>query len=404
MAKRLNRFANYLKSLFRPRERGSESLVTICPDTNCVRGRVLFSYLDYPISLDDNNVKLKGHSNRWESREIVRIFNRLGYVVDVIGWENKSFYPSTDYNVVFDIYTNLQRMAPFLLNDTAKILHLTGSYGYYHNNAEIKRVKALEQRRNVLCTPKRLVPHLELYERSLQIADYCSLIGNEHTLSTYPEKYRNKISRVTVSASKLDYVKSIEDYLPSKKEFLWFFGGGAVHKGLDLVLEVFVANKNLTLNIIGNVSREKDFFKIYKHELTELPNIKLHGFLWPNSGKFLKLIKDVFCFIAPSCSESTSSAVATCLQLGLFPIISRDTGVTLPDGCGIYLDICSIGEIEMAVFKTYKMADERLKEEIYLCQNFAMKEFSRERFSRDMTNFITRILGLQKGNNHAREC
>jgi glycosyltransferase involved in cell wall biosynthesis len=245
----------------------------------------------------------------------------------------------------------------------------------------------LESRRGIICAPRRVVD-VEIFDRSLRFADSCSLIGNDVTLETFPKLYKEKINKVTVSASVLDSIEIKQDIDIRKKEFLWLFGSGAVHKGLDLVLEVFAKNRNLILHVVGAVDKEKDFFNAFRRELRNLPNIKYHGYLAPNCEKFKKIIKNVFCFIAPSCSEGISPSVATCLHLGLYPIISKNTGITLPEGCGIYLNQCSLDEIEKAVLDAYEMNKKSLVEQILKCQEYALYNYSRKKFTLDMTNFI----------------
>lgn len=369
-----------------------DKVVTIYPNQGDINGRVLLSYLHLPIKYSDNDIRLNGHSNRWESREIARIFAGMGYIVDGIHYLNKSFIPQKKYDIVFDIAENLPRFAPFLDKDTIKILHITGSNPRYQYNAEMSRIAYLKERRNACYAPKRTSDRMDIFDESVRIADICSLIGNNVTLDTFPEKYRSKIHPVTVSSSKLNTIKPKKEYLPPKKEFLWFFSYGAVHKGLDLLLEVFAKNTDITLNIVGIVSSEKDFMQIYEYELTKLPNIKYHGFLKPNSKKFRDIIKNVFCFIAPTASEGISPAVTTCLQIGLFPILSMNTGVDLPKGCGIYLDTCTIEEIQSAIKQVNEMNDRDLKEQIETCQQYALKQYSREQFSKDMTDFIQQAL------------
>ncbi len=380
-----------IKMKFKNREDENTRIVTIYPK-NKIIGRALLSYLEYPLLWEKNDKRLGGHSNKWESREIANIFNCMGFKVDAINWMDQDFYLKNKYDIIFDIYTNLQRLAPFLGAKTIKILHLTGSYPLYQNEAELKRVEAFEKRRKLLYSPKRLVKDVELVEKSLKLADVCSLLGNDYTLKTYPNIYRKKINLVTVSTSELSYLKSEKDYVPNNREFMWFLGGGAIHKGLDLLLEVFSKNKNFKLNIVGNIETEKDFFEAYRIELTKFPNIVYHGYVELKSRKFNQIIKNVFCFIAPSCSEAISTAAATCLKLGLFPIISRDTGITLPSNCGIYLENCSINEIEDAIFKVINMKRLDLIEQISTCQRKALRDYSREKFTKDMTEFLSRTL------------
>ena len=357
------------------------------------RGRVLFSYLETPLRWSEDHRGFGGHTNHWESREVVRIFTDLGYEVDAINWNDQQFVPEKNYDVCFDISTNLQRLAPVLDTRTLKIMHRTTSDPFYQNQAELARVTALELRRQAHYYPKRQISFPDLERKSMQIADVCSLKGSRHTLCTYPKEFRHKITLVQVSGCSLpkNLIKDSE-FVPKKREFLWFFGSGVVHKGLDLLLEVFSKRREFKLNIVGKVDRETDFMSIYHHELTELPNITLHGPMRTDSSRFHEIIKDVFCFIAPSCSEGLSPAAVTCMQIGLYPMISRDTGITLPPDVGIYLDDCNVAEIENAVREVFQNAEASLTAEITQSQSYALSELSRVRFREKMEGFISNAL------------
>ncbi|MEO8393333.1 MAG: glycosyltransferase [Chloroflexota bacterium] len=365
--------------------------VTLYPKT-AVRGRVLFSYLEQPLFWDDDAPAFKHHSNRWESREIARIFNELGYIVDAVNYADLKFQPRHDYDVVFDIWKNLGRFAIELRPETLKILHSTGSDPYYQNAAELSRVEALNRRRGVNYLPKRIVEDPEAFHASLKAADVCSLIGSAHTLATYPREMQAKIHPVTVSGSLLSFVKTSHDYELYGREFLWFFGYGAVHKGLDIVLEVISQLPHLTLHIVGDVEQEADFMSIYEHEMTQLPNIHFYGHLIPETAEFSRILERSFCFIAPSCSEGISPSVVTCLQAGLFPIISRDTGVVLPSGCGIYLTNCSIEDVRHAILTASEMMPSEITAQVEQTREQASKIYSRENFRHKMQDFLTTVL------------
>jgi glycosyltransferase involved in cell wall biosynthesis len=358
------------------------------------RGRVLFSYVPDVLRLPEDAPEFDTHTSRWHARTIGHLFVEMGYIVDGVRWDDQVFLPQRDYDVVFDIYINLVRWLPYLKTNTIKLLHCTGSDPYYQNSAELQRIDALTRRRAGLYVPKRFVPHPDRSRHALYLADACSLLGTEHTLRTYPLEYHAKIQLITVSASKLGTtIKTSDRLVPAEREFLWFFGAGVVHKGLDLVLEVFAHHPEWVLNVVGPVSDEADFVALYHHELYELNNIRYNGRLTPSSEEFRAIASRSFCFIAPSCSESLSSAVVTCLNVGLFPIISRDTGVTLPDGCGVYLETNSIDEIEQSVRLVFSLPDQELAHQIATIQNFAAQSFSRERFRADVAKFLSAVLG-----------
>jgi glycosyltransferase involved in cell wall biosynthesis len=342
--------------------------------------------------LPDKDRSLEGHSNGWESREIARILTRFGYRTDVIDYGDSGFLPDEKYDLVLDIHGNLQRLAPFLPPRALKLLHMTGSYPGYSNHRELERIDALEKRKGLLYGPKRIVDSI-LFDRSLKLADACSLIGNEWTRNTYPAQYREKITLVTVSASRLSRVKSPSEYFrEGRLDFIWFFGGGAVHKGLDLTLDAFSLEPEFHLHVVGPIEAEPDFVKIYKKELYNTANITFHGYLSPSSIQFEKVIDKCCCFIAPSCSESISTAVATMLQVGLYPIISRDTGITLPKGCGMYLEDLTVEEIRRMVHRVNESAHGTLCEEMRQIQENALAAYSRQAFGERMNYYINAVL------------
>jgi glycosyltransferase involved in cell wall biosynthesis len=361
------------------------------------RGRVLFSYIPDVLKLPDNAPEFDEHTSRWHSRTIGHLLAESGYIVDGVHWNDHTFMPRQDYDIVLDIYVNLVRWLPALKPTTIKLLHCTGSDPYYQNMAELRRIEALTRRRAGLYVPKRMLAYPDRSRYALHWADACSLSGNEYTFGTYPAEYRAKMQLITLSASQLGRtIKSPDRLVPPEREFLWYFGSGAVHKGLDLVLEVFARHPEWVLNVVGPASEEPDFVALYSRELYELPNIHYHGRLRPSGEEFRAITSRSFCFIAPSCSEGTSSAVVTSLCVGLYPIISRDTGVTLPDGCGIYLETSSIDEIDQAATRVISLPDYTLAEQIAQAQAFAARTFSRERFRADMVEFLSGVLGKKE--------
>lgn len=360
-----------------------------------IRGRVLLSYALTSAGLPADHPMFAYHTGPWESNQIISLFNAQGFIVDCIHYTNKSFIPEIDYDIIFACTGELYRLAAYSPNrkKTVKIWHSVISAIDYNNAAEMKRIEELIKRRpGALYFPKRQEPHERLQEPLMKLVDYCVLIGNDHVQNTFPKWFQPKISRVTVTASPLTWIKSETELAPPEREFLWFFGNGAVRKGLDLTLEVFAKHPEWRLNIIGLVDGEPDFMKIYQRELMNTPNIIFHGYLNPGSEKFNAILRRCFAFIAPTATESVSTAVATMMQAGLYPLLSQDTGVDLPSGAGLYLDALTVPEIEKKVALVYRKSAAELKNEIKQTQSLALREFSREKWQADMGSFIKKVL------------
>jgi glycosyltransferase involved in cell wall biosynthesis len=397
--KKIKNFAKFILSRYRDRlplswQRKYFKYVTVKP-TGEIRGRVLLSYALTSAGLPANHPMFAYHTGPWESNRIISIFNRHGFIVDCIHYTNRSFIPKEDYDIIFACTGELYRLAAYseTRKKPIKIWHSVVSAINYNNNAELTRINELEKRRpGTLYFPKRQEPYEMMQDKLMKLADYCVLIGNQHVQDTFPKWFQSKITRVTVTASPLSWVKDEPDFVPPEKEWLWFFGNGAVRKGLDITLEAFAKHPEWKLNIIGLADQEPDFMKIYRRELLATPNITFHGYLNPGSEKFDTILRRCFAFIAPTATESISTAVATILQAGLYPLLSHDTGVDLPAGAGLYLRDLTVAEIEEKVTAVYRKNPAELVAEIRQTQSLALKEFSREKWLGDMGSAITKIL------------
>ena len=352
----------------------------------CPKGNVLISYMKDSALLNDDDARLKYHTNRWENREIARIFYELGYNVDCIDF-NCSFYPQKKYDIMFGICGRFDEFKNFLNPSALKILYLTESYAKYNNSREKERMAYLEQRQGIRLLPERVAD--ENCDVRLEAADVCLLVGNEHTLKTYPQPFQNKINLINLTGSLLSMVKTSNEYYPKEKEFLWIGGAGPVHKGLDLLLEIFAKHPEWALNVMSKINSQSQFFKLYEKELTKLPNIHFHGLVMPSSEKFEKIVSRCFAYINPSCAEATSTATVTAMSVGLYPIISYDNGFMLPQGCGIYLNQCSLEEIESAIASLWQKDKSEVCAQIAQVHQMTLKNFSRENFHKNMLQFIS---------------
>jgi hypothetical protein len=359
------------------------------PAAAAPKGIVLVAFHREPALFDDGWEHFQVTSINWESREVCRLFLRLGYAVDVVGFKSGVPALGADYRAIFTVAGFLARNDKALPRSATRIVIMTMSSPEFQNQAEGERIAELARRRPGAYAGKRAMSDADDYVRSLELADVGILIGNAVTLATYREDLRAKLTPITVTASRVACIKEPADYVPASREFLWYFGHGAVLKGLDLLLEVFSRQDRWTLNVVGHVAYEPDFDQLYFDELYRNPRIRMLGHLRGDSPILADACRRSFCFIAPSASEGMSNAVATCLQIGLYPILSRRTGIDLPEGCGLYLDELTERAIAAAVARVHAMDESEVKRQIGVIQTDALARYSRERYSRDMG----RILG-----------
>jgi len=378
----LQNLSNY-KILNTIRLKLSGGVVHLNPNIGAI-GNVLLSYTTLPF-ITKKHV-LDSHTNRWECREIAHLFLKRGYTVDVINWENTSFIPKKKYDFFFDIHKNMERLAPLLNKDCIKILHLTGSEARFQNKAEMERLLNLEKRRGVKLKPRRQV---ELTD-PVVYADYISLLGNKTTESTYNFKNANPCS-IPLSTTHTYPSPENKNLKSAKKNFIWFGGVGAVHKGLDLVLEAFVKMPEFNLTVMGKTSNEKDFAEEYTRELYDTININYVGFIDPGSPEFKNIINSSMGIVYPSSSEGQSGAVITAMHAGLIPIISENSGVNVED-FGILLKKNTVEEIQEAVEKIASTPEDELKKKALGAWAYAREHHTRERFSKEYDAFIESLI------------
>lgn len=349
-----------------------------------VRGNVLLSYITLPFVISDK--LLDAHTNRWECREVARLFLEQGYAVDVIDWTNTTFTPKKDYHFVIDIHHNLERLSPLLPKNCVKVFHATGAHWLFQNTAEYTRLLDLQKRRGVTLIPQRIMsPSL-----AIEHAEVVTLLGNDFTESTYTYA-KKKTYRIPLSTTHTYPSPTQKNFENAKKNFVWFGGSGMVHKGLDLVLEAFTAMPEYNLTICGKVSNEKDFEETYYKELYQTKNIRVVGLIDPGSAEFKKICDDSIALVYPSCSEGQSGAVITTMHAGLIPIISYQSGVDTRD-FGKTLKENSIEEIKKVVNEIATLSPEALQSMSLGAWEFAQKNHTRETFTEHYKNFIQGLL------------
>jgi glycosyltransferase involved in cell wall biosynthesis len=329
------------------------------------------------------------HKNLWEAFVMAQIFLDLGFSVDVIDFTNDSFLPRKDYSLFVDAKWNMERIAPYLNKDCHKVLHIVTTHTLFQNEAELKRLLALQQRRGITLRPRRQ----DKLNWGIEHADCATVIGNEFTLETY--RYANKPLYRVPSAWPVVYPwPETKDFEGCRNRFVWFGGGGMVHKGLDLVLEAFASMPECHLTVCGPVEKEKDFVEAYRRELYETENIHLFGWMDVDSPQFLELADHCAAVVRPSCSEGGSAAVVGGMHAGLIPIISRESSLDVSPEFGILLQTSSIEEIREAVLSIASRPANEVREMARNTWRLARQEHSCGRFVEEYKKVITQILTL----------
>lgn len=312
----------------------------------------LLSYIGNFDEFNENDSKYYHHIKYWRSSELIKILNELGYLVDVIDYRDVSYKPRKKYDLFIGHGgINFIPIAK-LLRIQAKIIYLsTGAYWKFHNTQEALRFYELEKRRNFSLKPDRRIIHSE--EKALSLVDGIIGTGNRFTRKTYSQ-YASVIMVNNCVLYEPQVLKSLKDFERGRTQFLYFAGGGNVHKGLDLLLEVFT---KLDFHLWICTIIDEEFNKLFRKELSEYDNI--HNLGWVNTGSetFEEIVRTCNFIILPSSSEGGVQSVVECMNQGLIPIVSEECGIDVGD-CGYIFPNCSVTEITNVVKQVVALSNQ----------------------------------------------
>lgn len=376
---------------------GVVHMPALCKNDTPKKGRVLLSYLTGPFTRLPWQSFTDPHTNYWECLEIARLFSTRGYDVDAIDASNVSFVPHRPYDIVVDVRQNLERLSALLPASCKKVMHITSSESGFQNTAEAKRLADLKQRRGISLPAQRVEVGLE----NPAHADILEGFGNATVHATFA-RFGKPIYHIPISvAQTFEYPSAAtKDFAEARKHFLFFSGGGAILKGLDLVVEAFSVMPSLHLHIVGPAAYEKGFQAAYANELA-LPNISCYprpktdkmGNMMVGNTTFTAIANKCATLIYPSASEGTSGAVIQAMHAGVFPIITRQTGLS-EEAPAIILEEPTVEAIRKQAQKIAQTAPEELETMAHRAWTYVRAHHTKEQFSFAYGQFIDDILCL----------
>ena len=341
----------------------------------------LLSYITYPFLFP---FKPQPHQSHWQVKAIAQTVHEQGYRVDVVNYA-ANYQLKRHYDMVIDIHPTKNKPYWNHLKENAKrIMFYTGSYPDFQNSAERKRLEELHHRRGVQLQPRRQV---EVLERSIKEKFHAILlIGNEQTQRTFPS---TKTPLYLLPNTVDESLGALSTLPKNPASFLFLGSGGQVHKGLDLVLEVFSRHPELTLMVCSPFAREEDFVNAYRLELYDTTNIRPLGFIDPHSATFKENAASCAWMIYPSASEGMAGSVLTAMSAGIIPIVSKESGVSHEVEI---LDSNSLDSIEKKVMKLSKSTQKELQKKREEMMNSLDKYYSQQAFITSLHNALRQQL------------
>jgi len=218
---------------------------------------------------------------------------------------------------------------------------------------------------------------------------YCHVITLSDTfslLSQYPKPYNIFPSGIINQRFKFN----AKNHLAARKNFLWLGSTGAIHKGLDILIDVFRQRDDIILHICGLNKYEKKLLSIPKTK-----NIIEYGYIDISSDIFLELMNYCSFIILPSCSEGFSTAITTGMLHGLIPIVMKDAGFNRLGSYAIFLENYTTEYVNEKLTEMANETPERLNELNIQVFQFARESFVISKFGADFKNIISEILSRE---------
>jgi glycosyltransferase involved in cell wall biosynthesis len=344
--------------------------------------RALLSYLPNFVIEEARGLKTSQFSNVGLALELPKILNQLGYIVDIVSWEDTKFEPSRPYDLFIGHGAkNFENIHRALRPKTQTIYFSSGSYWKFHNEQEDARLADFKKRHGVELPRDRYIYESEEFANQQAEAIIC--LGNADTKQTYeafPRVYNLPIATYPDPRPEQEMTEA------RRKSWLFYSGGGNIHKGLDLVIDSF---ENTDLELYICTLLDPEFEKFYYKQLHQTKNIHYIGLVDPRSSQYYEIMEKCAFTILPSCSEGSPGSVVDCMQRGLIPVVSQaahidigDFGLTLPRA-----DVTNI-RTTIDVCRKLPLEDLRLRSE---WAKQAAEAYSIERFESNLKSILTEI-------------
>lgn len=329
------------------------------------------------------------HSNATEGYIAAQVLSSLGYDVDILDLEevkNREFY--SQYDVAYG-----KNLDAALFSGT-KVIPYSGATAHKNMNRDAI-VRAYEFYKKSGLNPINSMRTLENFSLAFSYANV--ILGNQLVADSFKidgiDQKLFPIEGFYFDAYDIDIEK--KDFNEAKKHFIWWGSTGAIHKGLDLVIEVFRKRSDLILHICGFRTNEPSVSQYYKKELNnEIPNIINHGFVNIKSDLFKEIMDKSCAVVSPSLAEGGAIGIINVLANGgLIPIITKASGLDVGH-YGFMFENLDVETIDSMIDKLLKLNENDMKKLSIQVKKESRERYSMEKYKNRLTEILKEILSV----------
>lgn len=304
-------------------------------DCTKVQKKILLCYLDYARTVRELRQNF-GHTNRQEMMQMIKVCIDNDWCIDVCGCNDmfaKEQIRADYYDYILGLGDNFRYAVEKNPNALAIIYMTENPYDISYEK-ETQRLSYFKERTGRTFHLERTGVYYQKDDEKKADAIIC--LGDK---KYFPED--KKVIRVWPSA--LKNPNFAPEFSEKKKTNFMVYGtDGFVHKGNDILVEVFAKHPEWNLYLCGARGSEKA--KEAGYQLP--PNVHAVGFVDTLSEQFNEIVAKCYYLLLPSCSEAPSTAVLTGMRHGMLPVVSRGIGLDELDAYFEYFSDYHIEAVE----------------------------------------------------------
>lgn len=346
--------------------------------------KVLICYLTFSFLHNWENKKIS-RTQTFEILKIVNLFSDFGFSTDVVAWNDikvLDLIKSKKYYLIFGFGETFYQMTT-LQPEAISVLYMTENNPEFSYQEEKKRLDYYYSRHGKKFELTRSGKFYKLHQFNKTYSHVISM-GETSLLS---KQYSDPYFIFPTGLINPVYNFNNKDHIKARRNFLWLGSTGAIHKGLDLLLDIFAKRDDIVLHMCGLEKKEKRRLKVpVKGNIINYDHIDI------SSKLFLDLIEKCSFIILPSCSEASSTSITTGMLHGLIPVVTKDAGFNRFGENAIFLEDYHIPYLEKKLDEISNLNPTDLADLSHRVYNFAKSNFTIQIFENNFRNIIQDIL------------
>jgi len=329
-----------------------------------------------------NNI---GRTQPFEVLSIVKVLSELGYCVDIVGCNDTrslEHIKAKSYSLIFgfgEAFYQLTRLQP----QATAVLYMTEHHPDFSHREEQKRLDYFYARHR---KQAHLLRSGTFYKAHHLEKPYAHLITMSE-VEPFKDQYQRPYTIFPTGIRNPDFVFRAKQHQAARKHFLWLGSTGAIHKGLDLLLDVFAKRTDVVLHIGGLSNSDRKILS-----LPQKQNIVDYGHIDIKSDTFLRLVETCAYVVLPSCSEGFATSITTGMLHGLIPVVMKDTGFNRLGELAVFWEDFSVDYLDCKITELAEKPAACLAALSSKVYDFAAANFSLPAFEQNFRTILQEIL------------